>query len=181
MAYDKDTRERPPSGPSTMERSQWRRSPRRSASDQWHELLERLPFGFWAPPVGPFRHGRPSATTSAGGSSEFASWRPEIDCFHRGDEFIVRADLPGLDKKDIHVEVEDDMLVIEGDRTDEREDRREGYYTSERHYGHFYRMVPLPEGAIADSVKATFKDGVLEVAMKAPPQETARGRRIEIG
>lgn len=176
MAYDKDTRGTRPE--STMERSSSRRSPRRSASDQWHDLLERLPFGFWAPPVGPFRERRPSATT--GGSNELMSWRPEIDCFHRGDEFIVRADLPGMDRKDISVEVEDDALVIEGERSDEREERREGYHTNERHYGHFYRMVPLPEGAVADSVKATFKDGVLEVTMKAPPQESTRGRRIEI-
>jgi HSP20 family protein len=180
MPYDKDTRDRPSS--STLERSSPRRTSRRTAADQWNELLERLPFGFWAPPVGPFRHGRPSATTSTGATtSELMAWRPEIDCFHRGDEFIVRADLPGIEKKDITVEIEDDALVIEGDRTNEREEQREGYYTSERHYGHFYRVVPLPDGAIADSVKATFKDGVLEVAMKAPPQDAARGRRIEIG
>lgn len=177
MAYDKDTRNRPSE---TMERSMRQRSTRGRASDQWHELLERLPFGFWAPPVGPFRERRPSATLAGSGSGEMTAWRPEIDCFHRGDEFIVRADLPGMDRKDINVEVEDDALVIEGDRMSEREDERDGYYTSERHYGHFYRLVPLPEGAIADSVKATFKDGVLEVTMKAPPQEAARGRRVEI-
>lgn len=114
-----------------------------------------------------------------GGAS--TSWRPQIEAFQHGDEFVVRADLPGLEKKDVTVEVQDDTLIITGERTDQRQQDGRGYYSSERRYGRFCRVVPLPDGAIADSVKAQFKNGVLEVVTTVPPHETARGRRIDIG
>ena len=121
-----------------------------------------------------------SPWSSPGGRSERGEWAPQIEAFQRGDQFVVRADLPGLEQKDISVELKDDALVIEGERSSEREERDEGYYSSERTYGRFCRIVPLPEGAISDSAKATFKNGVLEVVMQAPPHEVSRGRRIEI-
>jgi HSP20 family protein len=114
------------------------------------------------------------------GRSEQLEWAPQIETFQRGNEFVVRADLPGLEQKDITVELKDDGLVIQGERSNQREEREEGYYASERSYGRFCRVVSLPEGAIADSAKATFKNGVLEIVMQAPPHEVSRGRRIEI-
>jgi hypothetical protein len=66
------------------------------------------------------------------------------------------------------------------ERRDELEEEREGLFTSERTYGSFCRVVPLPEGAIPDSGKASFKDGVLEVTVEAPPGEVSRGRRIDV-
>jgi HSP20 family protein len=111
------------------------------------------------------------------GSTE---WMPQIESFQRGDEFIVRADLPGIEKKDITVEVEDNALVIQGERSETRDQREEGYYSSERSYGRFSRVVPIPEGAIADSVRASYTNGVLEIVMKAPPREVSRGRKVEI-
>jgi HSP20 family protein len=141
----------------------------------WFELLDRLPFGFWAPPGAAGRSG-----WSRGTDTMNARWSPEVETFQRGDEFVVRADLPGLEKKDVTVEVQDDALVIHGERSNEHKEEREGYYATERSYGRFYRVIPLPEGAIADSVKASFKNGVLEVVTKAPPHEISRGRRVEI-
>jgi HSP20 family protein len=141
----------------------------------WFELLDRLPFGFWAPPGGLTR-----SSLSRSSDAMNARWSPEIETFHRGDEFVVRADLPGLEKKDVTVEVQDDALVIQGERSNEHKEEREGYYASERSYGRFYRVIPLPDGAITDSVKASFKNGVLEVVTKAPPHEVSRGRRIDI-
>lgn len=108
------------------------------------------------------------------------AWNPALEAFQRGDEFVVRADVPGVDKKDLTVEVEDNALVIQGHRSHERERTEDGYYRTERSYGHFYRVVPLPDGAITDSVKATCRNGVLEVTMKAPPSEANRGRQVEI-
>ena len=70
--------------------------------------------------------------------------------------------------------------MIQGERSNEHKDEREGYYATERSYGRFCRVIPLPEGAITDSVRASFTNGVLEVATKAPPVEMSRGRRIEI-
>ena len=106
-------------------------------------------------------------------------WAPEIDVFQKNNELTIRADLPGLKRADVSVEVTDDAVTIQGERKQEREDEREGYYRSERSYGSFHRVVPLPEGAMADQAKAHFRDGVLEITMPAPP--TSKGRRLEIG
>lgn len=108
-------------------------------------------------------------------------WSPQVEIFQRGDELVIRADLPGMSKENVNVEVTDDAVILQGERVEEAEDKREGFYRSERRYGSFYRVIPLPEGAIADNAKATFKDGVLEITMPAPPHEVSRGRRIEIG
>jgi HSP20 family protein len=69
-------------------------------------------------------------------------------------------------------------VTIQGARTHEHEEEREGYYRSERGYGSFRRVIPLPQGAITEQAKANFKDGVLEVTVPAPP--TSNGRRLEI-
>lgn len=107
-------------------------------------------------------------------------WSPQIETFQRGSEFVVRADLPGLNKDDVKIDITDDTLTIEGERHEEHEEDREGYYRSERSYGSFCRVVPLPEGAITDSAKAQFNNGVLEIVVQAPPREVSRGRRVEI-
>ncbi len=93
---------------------------------------------------------------------------------------MVQADLPGLNKDDIHVEVRDDAITIEGERRKEHEEHCEGYYRSERSYGSFLRTVPLPEGIEADKAEANFHDGVLEVSMPMPRQEERRRRQVEI-
>jgi HSP20 family protein len=107
-------------------------------------------------------------------------WAPRIEAMQKGDRFVVRAELPGLKKEDVQIDVAEDAITIRGERHDEREEQREGYFHSERQYGQFYRTVPLPEGAITETAEATFKDGVLEITMQAPPHEASRGRRLEI-
>jgi len=111
---------------------------------------------------------------------DLAAWAPPIEVFQRGDRLVVRADLPGLSKDDVQVEVTDDAVTIRGERHREHEERREGYYHSERSYGGFFRSVPLPEGVEADKAEANFRDGVLELTMPAPRRETSRGRRLEV-
>jgi HSP20 family protein len=113
-------------------------------------------------------------------SGRFQNWTPDIETFQRGDQFVVRADLPGMKRDEITVQVADDSLTIEGERRSEHEEQRQGVYRSERRYGTFCRMIPLPEGTLVDSAKATFQDGVLEIVVQAPPKEVARGRRLEI-
>jgi HSP20 family protein len=117
----------------------------------------------------PFRSGR-----------DWQAWAPEIEVFHRDNELIVRADLPGLSRDDVKVDVTDNGITIQGERKREHEEEHEGMYRSERSYGSFCRVIPLPEGAMVDQAKATFKDGVLEIAMPAPPDQVRRGRRLEI-
>jgi HSP20 family protein len=118
--------------------------------------------------------------STSSGEQQSADWVPAIEAFQRGSEFIVRADVPGLSRDDLSVEIGDDALTIRGERKYDHEEERDGVFRSERSYGSFYRVVPLPEGAVADSAKAAFKDGVLEIVMQAPSQEVRRGRRIEI-
>jgi HSP20 family protein len=100
--------------------------------------------------------------------------------FQRGDELVIRADLPGLNKDDVKVDVKDDALIIQGERRQHREEERQGIYRSERIYGNFQRWIPLPDGAITDQAKAHFSNGVLEVVMPAPPEHVTRGRRLDI-
>ena len=110
--------------------------------------------------------------------SEFfrQAWTPQIETFRRENNVVVRADLPGLKKEDVKVEVEDNVLSISGERNDEREDNKDDYYRSERSYGRFYRAVQLPDGVKADDVQASFKDGVLEVTVPVP-KESSRARK----
>jgi HSP20 family protein len=105
---------------------------------------------------------------------------PQIEVSHRENKLIVRADLPGLEKEDVDVEVRDDELRISGERRGQSEQRQQGgFYRSERTYGSFYRAIPLPPGAKAESASATFDKGVLEVEIEVPDQST-KGKKIEI-
>ena len=124
----------------------------------------------------------PRASRSVFGmpSSSGLAWMPDVEVFHRDTELVVRADLPGLTKNDVKIDVTDDRLTIQGERRQEHEDEQQGYYRSERTYGSFYRQIVLPPGAMTDQAKASFKDGVLEIAMPAPPESARRGRRLEI-
>jgi HSP20 family protein len=115
-----------------------------------------------------------------GSSARQGLWSPRIEAFQKEDRFVVRAELPGLKKDDVQVELTGDALTIHGERREEHEEKREGYYHSEREYGEFRRTVPLPEGVITESARASFHDGVLEVSMQAAPSEANRGRRLEI-
>jgi HSP20 family protein len=105
-------------------------------------------------------------------------WAPDVEVFQKNNELTIRADLPGLKRQDVKVDITDDEICIQGERKHERDEEREGYYRSERGFGSFCRVIPLPEGAITEQAKANFKDGVLEITMPAPP--AARGRRLEV-
>src|SRR4029453_19339810 len=110
---------------------------------------------------------------------ESSMWLPQVEAFERGGKVIVRADLPGLNKDDIDVEITNDAIRIRGERRQEREENEEGYYRSERSYGSFYREIPLPSGVNPEEANASFRNGVLEITMPAPARQSA-GRRIEI-
>ena len=116
----------------------------------------------------------------ARGAVHTGDWMPAIDAFHRGSEFVIRADVPGMSRQDLSVEIGEDALTIHGERKQEEREEREGMFWSERSYGSFSRVVPLPPGAISDSAKATFANGVLEVVIQAPSQDARRGRKVDI-
>ena len=143
-------------------------SPFSSVFQRWNDEMDRL--------FGDFGVGRNWMTERP----TSGAWAPQIEVFRRGNNLVVRADLPGLVKDDIQVDINDDVLTIQGERREQHEEEREGWYRNERTYGSFYRAVPLPEGTIADSAKASFKNGVLEVVLQTPPREVSRGRRLDI-
>jgi HSP20 family protein len=105
-------------------------------------------------------------------------WAPAVDMIDRKEEIVLRADLPGLDEKDIEVTVQDGTLTIRGERKEEKEEKKEDYYYSERSSGAFVRTLTLPAGVERDKVKATFTKGVLEVHL--PKAKEAKGTKIEI-
>ena len=110
---------------------------------------------------------------------EKGKWMPQLDVLKNNGKLTVRADLPGLTKDNVKIEITDDFLTISGERKEEQEEKREGFYRSERSYGSFYRQIPLPEGAQTENAAATFANGVLEITIPAPEVATAT-RQIEI-
>jgi HSP20 family protein len=108
------------------------------------------------------------------------SWSPQLETFRRGDKLVVRADLPGLRKEDVNVEVDNGVLSISGHRSEEEVDESDDFYRSERSYGEFYRALPLPENVTGESCEATFKDGVLEVTLPLPKPQERKARRISV-
>lgn len=111
---------------------------------------------------------------------EGASFTPSIDVFEKDNRLFTRVDLPGMKREDVKVEVTDGQLAISGERKSETEEKKEDFYRSERAYGTFYRVVPLPEGVKLEDVKATFKDGVLEVSVPIPAAPKAEVRTVQI-
>lgn len=107
-------------------------------------------------------------------------WMPRIEAFERAGQFVVRADLPGLSKEDIKVEVAPGYITVEGERKVEKKEEREGYYYGECHYGSFQRAIPLPEGVDTTRATADFHKGVLEIVMPKAAVPEARTRRLEV-
>lgn len=109
-----------------------------------------------------------------------ADWHPQIDVFEKQGQLIIRADLPGLGKDEVKVDISDDTLTIQGERKVDHEEKRAGYCYCERAHGSFVRAIPLPEGAETARASATFRYGVLEVTIPAPRLAEIRGRRLEV-
>lgn len=143
------------------------------------EEMDRLfgDFGFGREWLGP--RWRSELFPSHFGEFDKALWSPDVELFERDGQLVVRADLPGLTKDDVKVEVTGNAINLSGERRSEHEEKAEGYYRSECSYGSFYRSIPLPQGVNADDANATFNNGVLEITMAAP-QLKSRGRQLEI-
>jgi len=109
-----------------------------------------------------------------------AEWTPRIDVLEREGQFVVRADLPGMTKEDVKVEIARDHITLEGERKEEKKEEREGYYHGECRYGAFYRAIPLPEGVDATKATAEFRKGVLEVVMPKATPTQPKVRRLEV-
>jgi len=108
-------------------------------------------------------------------------WIPAMDLVEHDDEYVLRADLPGVSDDDVKLEVEQNVLTISGERNSEHETQREGYHRIERASGSFSRSLTLPEGVDAEAVQATFERGVLEVHVPKPEQPKPRRVAINVG
>jgi HSP20 family protein len=107
------------------------------------------------------------------------AWRPTIEVKEQKGKLMVTAELPGVKFEDIKVHFTGETLVVEGDRKYEKEEKKEGYFHTERSYGRFYRAIPVPEGANAENATASFNNGVLEV-MVPIPEVAANTREIPV-
>ncbi len=104
---------------------------------------------------------------------------PCVDMIEEEDKIRVIADMPGVEKEDISLNIKGDMLEISAERRIEEEEERKGYIRKERTYTKYYRKMPLPADIDVDKIEATFKNGVLEVSMPKV-KEAVKAKKIEI-
>ncbi len=112
------------------------------------------------------------------GGTETGQWLPAVDIRETDDALLVEAELPGIDKKDVNVEVKDGVLTISGERKFEKDVKEENVHRIERSYGRFVRSFSLPTNVDTDKVEATMKDGVLSVRL--PKKESAKPKAITV-
>ena len=98
-------------------------------------------------------------------------WHPMVDIYDDDDKIVIKAELPGVDKKDISIDLKDRVLTVKGERSAENEVKQDRYYRRERSYGRFERAFTLPTGLNPDKIKADYKDGVLKVEVRKPEAE----------
>jgi HSP20 family protein len=168
------------SGQSNRSLQQGPRGPSRSRASEgfgpfslmrrFSEDMDRLFEGFFGP----------GSWTSdpLGAIGQSTRW-PQLEVHQEGGRWVVQADVPGLRREDVNVEVRDGELLISGERRNQSETNERGFYRSERTYGAFSRAIPLPEGANIESASASFDNGVLRIELEVPEQ-AQRSRRIEV-
>jgi HSP20 family protein len=115
---------------------------------------------------------------TVGEGFERGTWTPAVDIYETEDSFVVRADLPGVSKDDIQVEIKDNTLTLKGEKKFEEKVSRDNYIRVERAYGTFVRSFTLPQNVDADKIKAKYKEGVLELTI--PKKEEAKLKQIRV-
>lgn len=112
----------------------------------------------------------PSATTS---------WSPAVDIYETENEIVVQAELPGVERKDITLNLENNVLTLKGERRFEKESNQDNYHRIERAYGNFSRAFSIPTLVDEDKIRADYKDGILKIAL--PKKEQVKAKQIQIG
>jgi HSP20 family protein len=106
-----------------------------------------------------------------GDESGLAHWNPRVDIYDNDNAFVIKAELPGVEKKDIEVDLKDHVLTLKGERSYENEVKEENYYRKERSFGKFHRAFSLPADLDPDKIKADFKDGILKIDIPKPEEK----------
>jgi len=140
---------------------EFREMERRMEEMMGHSLLgARRPLSWWRTP------------------SEELGWTPTVEMYEKGDNLVVKADLPGMKKEELDISVLGDTLTIKGERKAESEIKDEDYYRCELCYGKFSRSVALPAAVDAGKVEANYENGILEITL--PKVEEAKPKKVEI-
>lgn len=137
-----------------------------NAADQFHQELSQL---FNSDFI---------STSEPNNNLAASDWVPNVDIKETKNEFVLHADIPGVDPANIDVHMENGLLSIKGQRESGKTEEHEGYSRIERHYGHFYRRFSLPDTADAEKIHAKCQNGVLEV--RIPKQDKLQARKINI-
>jgi HSP20 family protein len=111
-------------------------------------------------------------------TEESGEWFPYLDVSETKSDIVVKAELPGMDPKDIDISLSDGTLILKGERKTEKEEKEEDYHLVERSYGTFYRSVHLPREVQSDKINASYKDGVLKITL--PKSEEAKKKEVKI-
>ena len=111
------------------------------------------------------------ATRRMDDESDMGMWNPAVDLYEKDDHFVIKAELPGVDKKNIAIDLKDRVLTLSGERSYENEVKEENYYRRERSYGKFQRVFTLPADVDSDKIKAEFKDGLLQIEVPKPERQ----------
>jgi HSP20 family protein len=117
-----------------------------------------------------WRADEPAATTS---------WSPAVDIFETETEIVVKAELPGIDRKDITLSLENNILTLKGERRFEKEAKEENYHRIERAYGSFSRAFSIPAIVVEENIRADYRDGILSIVL--PKKDQAKPKQIKIG
>jgi HSP20 family protein len=133
-------------------------------------LQERMNRVFEDAAVRGWKNDEPSTTTS---------WSPAVDIYETDSEIMVQAELPGVDRKDIALQLENNVLTLKGDRRFEKETNQDNYHRIERSYGGFSRAFTIPTIVDEDKIRADYRDGILRVAL--PKKEQVKAKQIKIG
>ncbi|OQY18466.1 MAG: heat-shock protein [Desulfobacteraceae bacterium 4572_35.1] len=139
--------------------------------DPWREMEELLD-----------RYNKSEALQPAGGQEIMpkGDWSPRVDIAETDDEFIIKAEIPDVNKKDVKVSVENGVLTIHGERKQEKEEKGKTYHRIERHYGAFNRSFTIPSSVDTDKIKASFKEGMLEINMEKSEKEKPKALEVKI-
>ena len=119
-----------------------------------------------------------SMSKSSREGAALSTWTPAVDVYEDSDSFLIKVELPEVNREDVKVNLDDNVLSLTGERRFEHEDKRDGYHRVERSYGQFYRSFTLPPNVNAEGIKAEFKDGVLRLTL--PKKEEAKPKQIEV-
>jgi HSP20 family protein len=137
----------------------------------WNRTLEGMVDSFWEN-FGLSPHGTRER--------QLGNFSPRLDVEENEKEYLISAELPGMDEKDIDLSIDNNMLTVKGDKKEEKEGKQGDYHLVERHYGSFSRSFELPEGIDAEKVEAHFKKGVLRISLPKTPQAQKEVKKITI-